>query len=163
MIPPQPSLRPTVFAPHFSSSGFIGLSRIPTVALNAHGFLSSSRMLPSPHIHPLCFIGTGTFLIPKILFPSSSDAGAICPWVLSELAVVRFSSFLSVIPSHPRYSDTTRETLDTLNGERTSSAWLLCADLALLSCSTRSEEHIHLRCGRAVHSRKAWTLRILSF
>jgi hypothetical protein len=162
MIPPQVSSRRTVFAPHLASSGFIGLNRITTVALNTHGFLSSPRMAPS-HIHPLCSIRTGTLLIPTILFPCSSDAGAICPWVLSELAVIRFSSFLSVIPSHPRYSDTTRETLDTLNGERTSLAWLLCADLTLLSCSTRSEEHIYLRCGRAVHSRKARTPRNFFF
>jgi hypothetical protein len=102
MIPPQTSSRRTVFAPHFASSGFIGLNRITTVALNTHGFLSSPRIAPSPHIHPLCSIRTGTLFIPTILFPCSSDAGAICPWVLSELAVVRFSSFFSVILSHPR-------------------------------------------------------------
>jgi hypothetical protein len=83
MIPPQPSSRPTVFAPHFALSGFIGLNRITAVALNAHGFLSSPRLSPSPHIHPLYLIRTGTFLIPTILFSWSSDAGTNCPRVLS--------------------------------------------------------------------------------
>ena len=83
MISPQPYLRPTVFVPHLASSGLIGLNGIIIVALNARGFLSSPRMPPSPHIHRLCLIMTGTSLIPAILFPYSSDAGTICPRVLS--------------------------------------------------------------------------------